>query len=101
MTIAPTNDLLENIERLLAHADPEGEAHARLSRYRDQARANVMLGPGPRAYVAALFARLENIECEHLDGRGACVLLGGDCGHVGHFRACSRYKAPRGGVAGG
>lgn len=94
--IAPTCDLLENIELLIEHADPEGEAFARLTRYRAHVLANVMLGPGPRSYIASLFARLENIECEHLDSLERCKVYGGACNHAERFSRCPAYKAQRG-----
>jgi hypothetical protein len=95
--------MIEVIDRLLAVADPQGEAARRLTALRAQVAQNVMLGPGPRRYIQALLARLDNIECQHLQADGVCAArLGSRASGVRcqfddidqRFDHCARYARP-------
>ncbi len=91
--VEPQNDLVDNIELLLKHANPDGDAYAKLSKYLEHAKQNVMLGPKPRAFIAGLFATLDNIECAAISARGECVLLSDGCEYVDRYSACPFFKA--------
>jgi len=93
--IEPQGDLVANIELLLKHANPDGEAYLKLSKYLDHAKQNVMLGPKPRAYISSLFAKLDNIECAALNAHGVCVLLSDGCEYVDDYSKCPFFKAQK------
>ena len=88
--------LEDTIDRLLRYANPDGEAHKRLTRYREQLDRNVMLGEGPRRFIASLLERLDNVECSHLDKDGGCrVKQGRLCKYRQRYKACTIYEEPR------
>lgn len=83
--------MIDVIDSLLAVADPEGEAAARLRRWRAQVERSVMLGPGPLAYINRLLRRLENVECRWLALNGGC--MGVNQGYPCSFTADGRRFA--------
>jgi len=89
----------ERVEYLIGRADPAGEARPRLETIRGALVLGKLLSSGDRRFVQACVDRLDDIECENINGIGLCLRFSPPipCRHPENQATCTDpgYRARR------
>jgi hypothetical protein len=91
-------ELLELIDGLMTKADPDGAAHARLTKLRSLVVDKVMLNPQDSKFLQRLVSLRDNIECANINN-GVCMVPSatelmpdGRCQHTRRYSDCPWYE---------